>query len=106
MAKDKIRISITRAEAADRLEQIALSCVVVRFRWVDPRLMSRTKLNSKAKRNQTNSSLRSSGDEPKRQGERLEIYLHFCGRAKLKKTKAGETKKVQPPDHESNGPPR
>jgi hypothetical protein len=48
MAHDKTRMSITRAEAADRLEQIA----------VDPRLMLRTKLNSKAKRSQTNSSLK------------------------------------------------
>ena len=58
MAHDKIRMSITRAEAADRLEQIAAQLRSGSVSFVDPRLMLRTKLNSKAKRSQTNSSLK------------------------------------------------
>jgi hypothetical protein len=58
MAHDKIRMSITRAEAADRLEQIAAQLRSGSVSLGGPRLMSRTKLNSKAKQSQTNSSLK------------------------------------------------
>ena len=64
MAHDKSRMSITRAEAADRLEQIALQLRNGSVSLGGSSLTLRTRLNSKPKRNQTSSSLKSSGDEP------------------------------------------